>query len=140
MLARAGAEFLRPQAELWVEQLLHDRSASELDDGLARAIDFLGRLRSDDAPGLIVTSGGAAYYVAGDEFRPGRPVVGHGDPTPLGGIVPERTGGAIPLGPVAGSEVRGSAVPDGGDEDGQEHPGAGVVPGGAGAPAGDRSG
>ena len=111
-LALAGA-FLGPQVEGWVDRFLAERSAADLDAWLDQSLDFLGRLRSDDADELLVGPGGARRA--------------------------ER-GGTGAVGELwrAGDPVRGSDLRDGGDGDGEEHAGEAVVALLSGAASGDR--
>jgi hypothetical protein len=76
---------LRPSIERQIGEYL-ERPAAELDELLARIIDFIGTLRSDDAGALIVTTHGAFFtsrhprtkwFYLGDPVR--APGVGVGD-------------------------------------------------------------
>lgn len=65
-----AAAFLAPQAEAFVERFL-DRSADVIDDELARIIDFVGKLRSDEAAAVVAHPEGARYLdVAAYELAP----------------------------------------------------------------------
>jgi hypothetical protein len=113
-----AAAFVVPQVEGYVDRHLA-RPAHELDAELAKAIDFLARLRSDDAGPLIAGAGGAFDFT----------VTGR-QPSELG----------LELVGVVRTPVRAPGVLDGGDPDGQVDAGEGAVPLGGGAPAGDRPG
>src|SRR4051812_23043111 len=55
-----AAAFLAPQVEAWCDRQLA-REPADLDRAIAAGIAFLGGLRSDDAPSLIVSAGDASY-------------------------------------------------------------------------------
>jgi hypothetical protein len=114
-----ASAFVVPQVEGYVDRHLA-RPADELDAELAKAIDFLCRLRSDDAGPLVAGAGGAFELTITDR-----------EPTP---------DGLLAIRGVVVAAVRAPGVPDGSDADGQEHAGAGALPLGGGTPAGDRSG
>jgi hypothetical protein len=63
-----AAALLAPQAEVFVERFLN-LPADVIDAELARIVDFVGRLRSDDAPAVVAHPGGAIYLDANP--RPG---------------------------------------------------------------------
>lgn len=92
---RMAAQLVIPQAEEWLDRELTTRSAGELDELLARVIDRLGSLRSDDAAALFVDADGARY--GGDPL--GDPVRG---PDLRGGGDGDREvgvgAGAVPVG------------------------------------------
>jgi len=117
--AAMASAFVVPQVEGYVDRHLV-RPADELDAELAKAIDFLCRLRSDDA-GPLVAGAGGAFELQITDRQPS-------------------TEGLLELRGVVVAPVRAQGVLDGGDEDGQEHVGAGTLPLGGGAQAGDRPG
>lgn len=83
MVAGAAAGMLLPQLEDWVDRQL-TRPVDDLDGALAAIIDTLGRLRSDDAPGLIVGPDGARYCACDSATNPSAVVVG--DPVRAEGV------------------------------------------------------
>lgn len=119
-LLAMGLAYLAPLLEAGaLDAALAEIPAATIDDTIAVAIDLLGRLRSDDAPALVVDRTGASY--AAD---PSTQVVGDG-----AGIV------ASIVAAVSGPDLRG-----GDDGIRQERAGTLVVLDGGAAPSGDRPG
>lgn len=121
--ASMAAAFIVPQVEGYVDRHLA-RPTDELDAELANAIDYLGRLRSDDASPLITGAGGAFTLVVTDR-RP---------------VSDEYPGGLLELVGIVGAPVRASGVPDGSDPDREVDAGAGALPLSSGPAASDRPG
>lgn len=113
---------LTPLVEAYVDSQLA-RRADDLDAELERAIDFLSRLRSDDASELLVGSAGAHYLERTETFT-----------------------GSDDLGPwhraefFVGDPVQRPHPGDGEERVGEVHPGPGTVPVNSGTKAGDRPG
>jgi hypothetical protein len=107
--------FILKRGVRWVDEQLATRDAAAVDQFLARVIDELGKVRSDDAAVVVADPAGARY------------------------LAPHEAFGSHCRCAELGDRVQPPAVRDGGDPDGQEHVGAGDVPLGGAAAVGDRS-
>lgn len=114
---RMAAGMALPQLEELVDGFI-DLPTDQLDDVLARLVDRIGQLRSDDAPPILVDVDGACYFertedfTGTDAFGPWRRVEGFVKPVRAAEVQrPDPAGGPVGVGEVDGGP---GALPVGG--------------------------